>query len=107
MSDKIQYTLVDSGDIDEQWAIQLDDGPFEGITYQYSVISFDGEDDNGNAKIKFTYEILEDAEGKTTSNKKEFEQALGLVLSSILQESFEEQDNGQHGVNNSTELDSL
>lgn len=107
MSDKIQYTLVDSGDIDEQWAIQLDGGPFEGVIYQYSVVSFGGEDENGNAKIKFTYEILEDAEGITTSKKKEFELYAGEVLGSILEESFEEQDNGQHGVNNSTEPNSL
>ena len=106
MSDKIAFTLTDSGDIDEHWAITLDSGTFENIVYQYNIISFDGEDDDGNAKLKFTYEVLEDAEGKTTSNKEEFEKAISNVLSSILEESIEEK-KYEHRTNDTSEFDPL
>lgn len=101
MSDKIAYTLTDSGDLDsEQWAIHIDSGKYEGVIYQYGVIS--AREDGDMAKVEFTYSVVDNNDIDLTKDTQEFELTLGSILHEILIEMAEE-NNGQNGSDNPKE----
>lgn len=101
MSDKILYTLTDSGDLDsEQWAISIDSGKYKRVIYQYGVISLLEGDET--ARVKFSYDVIDDNDLDLHTNKAEFELTLGDILREIFEE-IEKDSNGQNGNNNPEE----
>tara|TARA_R110000803_G_scaffold183535_1_gene245859 strand:- start:429 stop:752 length:324 start_codon:yes stop_codon:yes gene_type:complete len=76
---------------DEKLArIKLTSGQWQGIVYNYHTIGF-VEQDNDDAVLKFEYDIIHtpkhlDVEGLTKEDKIEFEDYLGDILVSIIEE---------------------
>lgn len=107
MSNKVKYTLVDSGDIShEHWGIRIEDGQFSGLVFNFGVVKFVGEDDDGNAIIRFDYDIIEHSYGFIETDTPKLELAMSDILSTVLEDSLKEQ---LHGTNrdNSTEESNL
>lgn len=92
---KVKFTLVDSGGLDnEHWGIHIDEGPFTGVTFNFGVVKYVGDDDGGNAVIRFDYDIIEDSFGFTEEDKIGFESTLSEILATILEDSVKEQPDG-------------
>jgi hypothetical protein len=61
-------------------AIKLLEHPYEGIIYSYGKVKFVEEGDN--LRIKFEYDIIEDAD--SIYDTKEFEQYIGDILQELI-----------------------
>jgi len=108
MNEKTKFTLVDSGGLDnEHWGIQIDDGPFAGVVFNFGVVKFVGEDDDGSAIIQFEYDIIEDSYGFAEEDKANFESTLSNILSTIFEDSVKEQPDGTNRDNSTEESDLL
>lgn len=70
-------------------AIKLLDEPFSGIIYTYGRVQFEEDNYNDVLKIKFEYEILDDA-GKKFSDNKPFETYIGNVLQDLIHRGIQE-----------------
>jgi hypothetical protein len=70
-------------------AIKLLDEPFSGIIFTYGRVEFDVDEANDRLKLKFEYEILEQA-GKAFSDNGPFEQYIGDLLQELIHRGIEE-----------------
>lgn len=87
LKNNIQYSLVDSGELEsDHWAIRIDGGPFKDVVYKYMVIEMLEEDVNGFKPIRFKYQIMEDSADLVSNDVKEFEETAKHILDAILQE---------------------
>jgi len=64
-------------------AIRLTEEPYAGIIYTYGKVSFDEDNDNDKATIKFDYEIIDYA-GKQLSDTVPFEKYIGDILVELI-----------------------
>ena len=91
MSIKSDYeVLFDQYKHEKLARIRLTSDKWDGIIYNYHTIGFVDEDDS-DAILKFEYDIVEtpkdlDVEALTESDLKEFENHLGDILVSIIEE---------------------
>ncbi len=108
MSEKVKFDLVDSGGLDnEHWGISITDGPFAGIVFNFGVVKYVGDDDDGNAIIQFDYDIIEDSYGFIEEDKANFELTLSNILSTIFEDSVKEQPDGTNRDSSTEESDLL
>ena len=63
--------------------IQLMDGPFAGITYQYGRVELNPDEQNDILTLSFEYDIIY---GQTPDNIEEFKQYIGDILQEIILE---------------------
>lgn len=61
-------------------ALKLTEEPYKGIMYVYGKVSFDEENDIG--RLKFEYEIIDDAD--LDYDVKEFETYIGKILEEMI-----------------------
>lgn len=68
--------------------IEIDDGPFKGICFNFEKIEFLGEDEEGNGRLAFEFDLIFVPEGVILNdgNQKEFETALGEIMKTILED---------------------
>jgi hypothetical protein len=65
-------------------AIKLLETPYSGIIYSYGKVSFDADESNDTLKIKFEYDIHNDAGKKI--DPADFEQYIGDLLQDLIRE---------------------
>lgn len=70
-------------------AIKLLEEPFSGIIYSYGKVEFEEDEANDRLKIKFEYEILDNAD-KSFGNMAPFEQYIGDILQELIHQGIEE-----------------
>ena len=100
MSQKpVKYNLVEHDDSfhDKHWSIQIDEGDYEGVVYQYDTVSFEESAENGDVVLNFNTITLENPNelDLTTS---EFETIMGDILVSIIEEQLEQMNDGEDGT---------
>lgn len=72
-----------------EFFLEITEGKFQGIQFQFGAIEFAGEDENGNGKLNFNYELLSVPEELNLSENTYGE--LNKTMGDILQEILEEQ----------------
>ena len=67
--------------------LEIVDGPFAGICFNYGKIEFLGEDTDGQGRIAFEYKMLHVPEGIkiTKLNESQFDTELAFILKDILE----------------------
>lgn len=103
MNNTIAYTLTDTGSLDnDHWAIRIDNGKFTNVLFQFETVGIeevlDEEAGEAQAKVSFTYTVLDDEFGVTEEAEEEFKQEMSMILQAIMEESSEETD-GSNGSN--------
>jgi hypothetical protein len=70
-----------------EFFLEIVEGKFQGIQFKFGAIEFAGEDENGNGKINFNYELLTVPEEiKLSENTHEdLHETLGDILQEILE----------------------
>lgn len=67
--------------------IEIDEGEFQGMSFVFGAIEFIGEDEDGNGRVKFDYQLLETPEFVILEEHTEkIEDAIGMVLHKILED---------------------
>lgn len=92
-----KYSLVehDNNYYENHWAIEIKDGEYEGVVYQYDTVSFD-EEDNGDVILSFNTITLNNPKDLNLTSES-FESILGEILTEIIEEQLE-QVNGEDGT---------
>lgn len=103
MNNTISYTLTDTGSLDnDHWAIRIDNGKFTNVLFQFDTVGIeevlDESSGEAQAKVSFTYTVLDDEFGMTEEAEEEFKQEMSMILQAIMEESSEEK-NGSNGSN--------
>lgn len=62
--------------------VQLVEGPYQGITYQYGRVQFFPDDVNDKLTVSFKYNIMEGS----PDNVANFEQYIGAILYDLIEE---------------------
>lgn len=66
--------------------IELTEGPFTGLCFVFGPIMFDGEDEQGNGKVKFDYHLLFiPAHVNFDEQKPDIEGVVGAILQHLLE----------------------
>jgi hypothetical protein len=68
-------------------AIKLLEEPYSGIIFTYGKVSIEEDEENQTARIKFEYDVLDDANKSWA--KEPFEQYLGDFLQELLRDGLE------------------
>lgn len=100
-----KYELVEGPD--SFWALQLSEGKYAGIIYRYGSVKFVGEDDEGNGRISFEYDILDPSDfNREDLVGEELSTIMGEILHDIIVESLEnrKEDNGNNSENYSEDV---
>lgn len=102
----VGYTLVEHDD--DHWAIQLTEGKYAGVVYRYGTVKFVGEDEDGNGRVTFEYDIL-DPKGFNREEifGPEIDEIFGKILHNIIIESLENKEelNGNDRKDDSEAID--
>ena len=70
----------------DEYYIEILDGPFEGLCFNFKKLEFLGEDTEGNGRLAFEYDLIFVPKGITLhDNMKALEAELGVVLNVVLQ----------------------
>lgn len=77
------YIFVEHPNDDDQYAIKLLTGDYEGVIYAYKTISARADEFRVRAILNYTYEVLLDP-GEIITNKSHFEHYIGDVLTSVI-----------------------
>lgn len=77
------------------WAIRIDEGDYQGVSYQYDTVSFDEEE--GDVILSFNTITLDNPNEKDLTTP-EFETILGDILTNIINEQLEQMENGEDGT---------
>jgi hypothetical protein len=93
----MKYTLIEHKDADEQWAVMLSEGKYEGLVYKYGKIDFHESDDQEVASLSFEYDVLEpidiDVENLTGQDYEEFKTMIGDILVELIEASIDYHEN--------------
>lgn len=75
--------------------IELTEGEYEGLHFNFGPIEFAGEDEQGNGKINFDYNLLNLPEGISFEgeHKTEIENIISIVLKQIIEQMLENSNN--------------
>jgi hypothetical protein len=63
--------------------VQLNEGPYEGVTYKYGRVQFKPNEHDDNLTISFSYDIMD---GPAPDDRAQFEQYIGAILHEIIEE---------------------
>jgi len=68
--------------------LEIEEGPFKGVCFNFMKIEFLGEDTDGNGRLAFDFDLIFCPEDVILhdGNKKEFESALGDIMKDVLEE---------------------
>jgi hypothetical protein len=89
-----KYKLIDhpNGFHDEHWCVEIQEGTFKGVVYQYDTIDFKETDENGeDAVLKFNTITVENPNEEDLTEL-EFSGIIGDVLVKIIAERMEDKD---------------
>lgn len=93
----MKYTLIEHKNAEEQWAVMLSEGKYEGLVYKYGKIDFHESDDQEVASLSFEYDILEpidiDVENLTGEDYEEFKTMIGDILVELIEASIDYHEN--------------
>ena len=96
----VKYQLIEHENSfhENHWAIRIEDGDYEGVTYQYDTVSINEEE--GDVVLSFNTITLENPNelDLTTS---EFETILGDILTKVIEEQLEQMQDDKDGTGNS------
>lgn len=79
------YELLESNQ-DGMYEIKINEDPFKGIKFTFGKVQFLPDEDDDKYTMNFEYDIIED--NGISYNKKDFEQYIGKLLESIIEESL-------------------
>jgi len=99
-TEKVKYQLIehDNSFHENHWAIQLEDGNYQGVVYQYDTVSFEENDTNGDVVLSFNTITLENP-NELDLKTEEFESIVGSILTKIIEEHLENMDD-ENGTGN-------
>jgi hypothetical protein len=87
----VGYELVEAND--DHWAIQLTEGKYAGVVYRYGTVKFMGEDEEGNGRVTFEYDILDPRDFQREALVgPEIDEIFGRILHDIIVESLEKEE---------------
>ncbi|OUV92309.1 MAG: hypothetical protein CBD09_00545 [Puniceicoccaceae bacterium TMED149] len=93
----MKYTLIEHKNAEEQWAVMLSEGKYEGLVYKYGKIDFHESDDQEVASLSFEYDVLEpidiDVENLTGEDYEEFKTMIGDILVELIEASIDYHEN--------------
>ena len=93
----MKYTLIEHKNAEEQWAVMLSEGKYEGLVYKYGKIDFHESDDQEVASLSFEYDVLEpidiDVENLTGKDYEEFKTLVGDILVELIEASIDYHEN--------------
>ena len=93
----MKYTLIEHKDADDQWAVMISDGKYEGLVYKYGKIDFHESNENEDVTLSFEYDVLEpidiDVEKLTGEDYIEFKTAIGDILVELIEASIDYHEN--------------
>jgi hypothetical protein len=96
MTVKYQLTEHPNSFHDKHWSIVIDEGEYQGVTYQYDTVSFN-EEENGDIVLSFNTITLENP-NKLDLYSEEFESIMGNVLTDLIEKHLEEADKNEDGT---------
>ena len=88
----IKYKLVDhpNGFHDEHWCVEIEEGTFKGVVYQYDTINFKELDEEGtDATLKFNTIMVSNPNEEDLTDE-EFSGIIGDILVKIIAERMDE-----------------
>jgi hypothetical protein len=100
-----KYKLIDhpNGFHDEHWCVEIEEGTFKGVVYQYDTIHFKETDENGDdAVLKFNT-ITVDNPNEEDLTDLEFSGIIGDVLVKIIAERMEDKDLNERNTSDTKE----
>lgn len=87
MTKMISVVVPSDPDSDpHSYHIKILRGPYEGIVYKFGDVSINEDADDGDAKLHFSYDLVEG----TLSDKEGFEKFIGDQLIEMLEEMLKE-----------------
>ena len=93
----MKYTLIEHKDAEDQWAVMLSEGKYEGLVYKYGKIDFHESNDDEGATLSFEYDVLEpidtDVENLTGKDYEEFKTLVGDILVELIEASIDYHEN--------------
>ena len=92
----VKHSLVEHHNSFHQnhWAVKLEEGDYEGVSYQYDTVSVKEEGDD--VVLSFNTITLENPQDKDLTSD-EFENIIGDILVNIIEEQLEQM-NGEDGT---------
>jgi hypothetical protein len=98
----VKYSLVEkSGFHDNHWTIKIDEGDYEGVMYQYDTVSFE-ESEDGDVILQFNTITVDNPKNYDLTTS-EFENTIGDILTTIIQEQLDEMEKNGNDGNGDTE----
>lgn len=92
----VKYQLIEHENSfhENHWAIRIEEGEYEGVSYQYDTVSINEEE--GDVVLSFNTITLENPKELDLTND-EFENIIGDILTSVIEEQLENM-NGEDGT---------
>lgn len=94
----VKYQLIEHENSfhENHWAVKIEDGDYEGVTYQYDTVSINEEE--GEVVLAFNTITLENP-NELDLTTDEFENILGDILTKVIEEQMEQM-NDEDGTGN-------
>jgi len=94
----VKYQLIEHENSfhENHWAVKIEDGDYEGVTYQYDTVSINEEE--GDVVLAFNTITLENP-NELDLTTDEFENILGDILTKVIEEQMEQM-NDEDGTGN-------
>jgi len=80
----MKWSFVEKNEQDENWAIQIKEGKFQGVVFSYDAMKLDHE----NESINFDYEVLDYHGFEDPTGDPEFNVLAGDILKVVLDDAF-------------------
>ena len=99
-----KYKLVDhpNGFHNEHWCVEIEEGQFTGVVYQYDTINFNEIDEGGDAVLKFNTITVSNPNEEDLTDE-EFSGIIGDILVKIIAERMDESEEENAGNTSNTE----
>jgi len=94
----VKYQLIEHENSfhENHWAVKIEEGEYEGVTYQYDTVSINEEE--GDVVLSFNTITLENP-NELDLTTDEFENILGDILTKVIEEQMEQM-NDEDGTGN-------
>jgi hypothetical protein len=100
-----KYKLIDhpNGFHDEHWCVEIEEGTFKGVVYQYDTINFKETDENGDDAVLNFNTITVDNPNEEDLTDDEFSGIIGDILVKIIAERMEDKDLNERNTSDTKE----
>ena len=88
----MNYKLTNKNSDSGLAIIQITEGEFKNVEFEFGRITFNEDDKEGNCKVTFDFTVTSSPKGKTcqeTENMLELQDTIGKILINILEEQAE------------------